>query len=86
MADWQGGGLRIAAALPPVRGMRAAAAVDPVAVLLSAAALRVRVWSPLASAVRAPVALASTAATDPFVPVRRGGPSPRLPRVITPHG
>jgi hypothetical protein len=86
MADWQGGGVRIAAALPPVRPVRATAAADPVAVLISAAALRVRVWSPAGFVARAPVALVAAVGADPFVPVRRGGQAARLPRVITPRG
>jgi hypothetical protein len=84
IADWQGGGLRIAAALPPLRRPRAA--IDPVAVLISAAALRVHVFTPAALTPRPGVALAVASAADPFTPVHRGGASARLPRVITPHG
>jgi hypothetical protein len=86
IADWQGGGLRIAAALTPFRAARATAAADPVAVLVSAAALRVHVFTPTAFTPRPAVALAVAATPDPFVPVRRVGASARLPRVITPHG
>jgi hypothetical protein len=86
MGDWQGGGLRIATALAPVRAGHATSAGDPVAVLLSAAALRVRVWSPAAFAARTPVGVAAAGLADPFVPVRRPGLSGRGPRVITPHG
>ncbi len=84
MADWQGGGLRIATALPPLRAAHAAA--DPVAVLISAAALRVHVFTPVALPPRPAISLAAASTADPFTPVRRGGASARLPRVITPHG
>ena len=84
LADWQGGGLRISAALPPLRTARPAA--DPVAVLISAAALSVHVFRPTALTPRPAAALAVAAAADPFTPVRRGGGATRLPRVITPHG
>ena len=83
MADWQGGGFRIATALPPLRAARAA---DGVAVLISAAALRVHVFTPAAFTARLPVALAAASAADSFTPVRRGGASARLPRVIVPRG
>lgn len=86
IADWQGGGVRIATALPPLRAGHAAAVADPVAVLVSAAALMVHVFTPVAFTPRPAVSLAVASTADPFTPIRRGGASARLPRVITPHG
>jgi len=80
MADWQGGGLRIA---PEAPGLRASGA-DRVAVLVSAAALRVRVFAPVASSTVPPAVFAATAA-DPFAPVRHAAGA-RMPRIITPRG
>jgi len=79
MADWQGGGLRIAPAMPALSAVRAGAPADAVVVLASAAALRVRVFTPIAFAATAPAA-------DAFSPLRRMSASGRLPRVITPRG
>jgi hypothetical protein len=87
LADWQGGGLRIAPRMPGLRAMRADGA-DRVAVLVSAAALNVRVVTPLAFSTMptAIVAAAAPLAADRFAPVHRAGGPARLPRIITPRG
>ena len=79
MADWQGGGLRIAPAIPTLWAARPSGPADPVVVLISAAALRVRVFTPAAFA-------GTAAAAQAFAPQPRWSAAGRLPRVITPHG
>jgi len=78
MADWQGGGLRIAPGVPPLPLERAVARVDRVAVLVTAAALRVHVFTPMGFGAGAPA--------DAFAPMHRVAAAARLPRVITPRG
>ena len=84
MADWQGGGLRIAPAIPALWSARHSGPADPVVVLISAAALRVRVITPTAFAVT--TTAVEPRATRPRSSVSGWSASGRLPRVITPQG
>ncbi len=88
MADWQGGGLRIApsmqTAMQPLWGTGRAGASDPVVVLISAAALQVRVFRPVSYT---PVAFTSTPSATPKIDAQtKWSTARRLPRIITPHG
>jgi hypothetical protein len=83
MADWQGGGLRIAAAIPASWAVPARGPADPVVVLVSTAAQRVRVFTPVAYTT---AAYTTGAATDAFAPLRRWSAPGKLPRIITPRG